>query len=102
MPNNRLYLGNLSWNTTESDMRTAFEAFGEVTDVKLITDRETGRSRGFGFITLDTDENASKAIEGLNGSMMDGRALRVNVAEDRARGGGGGGGNRNRGDRARW
>ncbi len=90
---NRLYVGNLSFNATNETVREAFSAFGEVTDVHVVSDRETGRSRGFGFVTMGTSEAAQKAIAEMNGAMLDGRALKVNEAEERgARGGGGGGG----------
>ena len=91
--NTRLYVGNLSFNTTADGVRTAFMQFGTVSDVHLVTDRETGRSRGFAFVTMGTTEEAAKAIEGMDGKTLDGRPLRVNEAEQRqARGGGGGGG----------
>ena len=91
--NTRLYVGNLSFNTTADGVRTAFQQFGTVSDVHLVTDRETGRSRGFAFVTMGTTEEAAKAIEGMDGKTIDGRPLRVNEAEQRqARGGGGGGG----------
>jgi RNA recognition motif-containing protein len=90
--NTRLYVGNLSFNTTADGVRTAFQQFGDVTDVHLVTDRETGRSRGFAFVTMGTTEEAAKAIQGMDGQTLDGRPLRVNEAEQRqARGGGGGG-----------
>lgn len=90
--NTRLYVGNLSFNTTADGVRTAFQQFGTVSDVHLVTDRETGRSRGFAFVTMGTTEEAAKAIEGMDGKTLDGRPLRVNEAEQRqARGGGGGG-----------
>src|SRR6478752_7105763 len=96
--NTRLYVGNLSFNTTADGVRTAFQQFGTVSDVHLVTDRETGRSRGFAFVTMGTTEEAAKAIEGMDGKTLDGRPLRVNEAEQRqARGGGfrgGGGGGR--------
>lgn len=93
--NTRLYVGNLSFNTTADGVRTAFQQFGTVSDVHLVTDRETGRSRGFAFVTMGTTEEAAKAIEGMDGKTLDGRPLRVNEAEQRqARGGGGGGGYR--------
>lgn len=92
---NRLYVGNLSFNSTADSVRTEFANFGEVSDVHVVTDRETGRSRGFAFVTMGTNEAAQKAIQELNGAMLDGRALRVNEAEERQdRGGGGGGGGR--------
>lgn len=91
--NTRLYVGNLSFNTTADGVRTAFQQFGTVSDVHLVSDRETGRSRGFAFVTMGTTEEAAKAIEGMDGKTLDGRPLRVNEAEQRqARGGGGGGG----------
>ena len=91
--NTRLYVGNLSFNTNADGVRTAFQQFGTVSDVHLVTDRETGRSRGFAFVTMGTPEEAAKAIEGMDGKTLDGRPLRVNEAEQRqARGGGGGGG----------
>ena len=96
--NTRLYVGNLSFNTTADGVRTAFQQFGTVSDVHLVTDRETGRSRGFAFVTMGTTEEAAKAIEGMDGKTLDGPPLRVNEAEQRqARGGGGGGGGGYRG-----
>jgi RNA recognition motif-containing protein len=96
--NTRLYVGNLSFNTTADGVRTAFQEFGTVSDVHLVTDRETGRSRGFAFVTMGTTEEAAKAIEGMDGRTLDGRPLRVNEAEARQqRGGGGGGGGGYRG-----
>jgi RNA recognition motif-containing protein len=90
---NRLYVGNLSFSTTAESLREAFSQFGEVTDVHVIMDRETGRSRGFGFVTMDSSQVATNAMAQMNGAMLDGRALRVNEAEERQpRGGGGGGG----------
>jgi len=90
----RLYVGNLSFNTTKPSLQDAFSANGrEVTDVHLVSDRETGQSRGFGFVTMATADMARSAIAEMNGLMLDGRALRVNEAEERpARSGGGGGG----------
>jgi cold-inducible RNA-binding protein len=96
--NTRLYVGNLSFNTNADGVRTAFQEFGTVSDVHLVTDRETGRSRGFAFVTMGTPEEAAKAIEGMDGRTLDGRPLRVNEAEARQqRGGGGGGGGGYRG-----
>jgi RNA recognition motif. (a.k.a. RRM, RBD, or RNP domain) len=88
----RLYVGNLSYETDTETLRQAFAAAGEVTDAHVVMDRESGRSRGFGFVTMATPDLAKKAIETMNGSMLDGRAIRVNEAEERPRGGGGGGG----------
>ena len=100
---NKLFVGNLSFETTENDLQDAFAAHGTVTETNLMTDRTTGRPRGFGFITMSTPEEAQKAIAALNGSQLGGRALTVNVArprEERTGGGGGGrleyGGSRNR------
>jgi len=90
--NTRLYVGNLSFNTTADGVRTAFQQFGTVSDVHLVSDRETGRSRGFAFVTMGTPEEATKAIEGMDGRTLDGRPLRVNEAEQRQQRGGGGGG----------
>src|SRR5271170_4908510 len=91
---NKLFVGNLSFNTTENDLQDTFAAFGTVTEANLMMDRTTNRPRGFGFVTMSSAEEAQKAIEGLNGKAIDGRALTVNVAkprEERAPGGGGGG-----------
>jgi RNA recognition motif-containing protein len=78
----KLYVGNLSWTSTESEVRTAFEAFGEVTSVKLIEDRETGRPRGFGFVEMD-EAGAREAIAALDGKDFGGRNLKVNEAKPR-------------------
>jgi RNA recognition motif-containing protein len=91
---NRLYVGNLSFQSTTESVRTAFAAHGEVTDVQLVTDRETGQPRGFGFVTMGSADQAAKAIQAMNGATLDGRALRVNEAEERPNRGGGGGGGR--------
>src|SRR5579862_5601978 len=80
---NKLFVGNLSFNTTENDLQDAFAAHGTVTEAKLMTDRESGRPRGFGFVTMSTPEEAQAAIDALNGSDIDGRALTVNVAKPR-------------------
>jgi hypothetical protein len=90
----RLYVGNLPFSATADDIRSTFEGVGEVSDVHLVVDRETGRARGFAFVTMGTDESAQTAISQLNGALLGGRPLRVNEAEDRPRGGGGGGGGR--------
>ena len=79
----KVFVGNLSWNTQEQSLRKAFEAFGEVEEVRIITDRHSGRSRGFGFVTFARGEDAQSAIEALNGSELDGRALNVNEARER-------------------
>ena len=90
--NNKLFVGGISFNTTENDLQDAFAAHGTVTEVNVITDRMTGKSKGFGFVTMSTPEEAQKAIEGLNGKVMDGRSLAVNIAKPREERGGGGGG----------
>jgi len=91
----KLFVGNLSFNTTENDLQDAFAAHGTVVEANLMMDRATGRPRGFGFVTMSTEEEAQKAIEALNGATVDGRNLTVNIArprEERSGGGGGGGG----------
>jgi len=98
----KLFVGSLSWNTKDDDLRQAFEGFGEVTDAKVISDRDTGRSRGFGFVTFAEGNNADTAIKQMNGAMLDGRTINVNEAQERAPGGGGGRGrDRDRGH-DRW
>jgi RNA recognition motif-containing protein len=94
--NNKLFVGNLSFKTTENELQDAFSAFGTVTEANLMMDRMTNRPRGFGFVTMSSDEEAQKAIEGLHGKDLGGRALTVNVARPREerQGGGGGGGRR--------
>ncbi|MGF1470081.1 MAG: RNA recognition motif domain-containing protein [Sandaracinaceae bacterium] len=86
----KLFVGGLAWATTDASLRTAFEAFGEVTDAKVITDRETGRSRGFGFVTFGRAEDAALAMQEMDGAALDGRNIRVNEAQERRRDGGGG------------
>ena len=81
--NNKLFVGNLSFNTTENDLQDAFAAHGTVLEANLMTDRATGRARGFGFVTMSTEEEAQKAMAALNGANMDGRNLTVNVARPR-------------------
>jgi len=97
---NRLYVGNLSFNTNEDTLQSEFSRFGEIAEVKIVTDRETGRSRGFGFVSMADSEGARNAIAQMDGVMVDGRSLRVNEAEERqSRGPGGGGGG---GGQRRW
>jgi len=88
----KVYVGNLSWNTTDDSLRQAFSDFGQVTDSIVMRDRDTGRSRGFGFVTFGTSQEADAAINGLNEQELDGRRIRVNLANARPSGGGGGGG----------
>jgi len=78
--NTKLFVGNLSFNTTENDLQDAFAAHGSVLEAKLMTDRETGRPRGFAFVTMNSPEEAQKAVDALNGSTLDGRSLTVNEA----------------------
>lgn len=88
----KVYIGNLPFSATEEDIRSKFGAHGTLTDVALIADRDTGRPRGFGFVTFETSEGARAAIAALDGTDMGGRNLKVNEAQDRPRNNGGGGG----------
>jgi RNA recognition motif-containing protein len=81
----KLYVGNLSYNTTEDSLRNLFSDFGSVTSAKIIFDRETGNSKGFGFIEMGTEEEASAAVAGTNGREFEGRQIRVNEAMDKPR-----------------
>ena len=100
-----LFVGNLSFQTTEDELRSIFEPYGEITRLQVMTDRDTGRSRGFAFVELSDEDEAAKAITELNGKELDGRALNVNEARPKPErsgprgggGGGGGGGGRGRG-----
>ena len=95
-----IFVGNLSFNTSEDELRQIFEAFGQVDRVSILTDRETGRSRGFAFVEMTNTEEGDKAIAGLNGSQLGGRTINVNEARPKGeRAGGGGGGGRDRGRR---
>ena len=82
---NKLFVGGLSWGTQEQGLRAAFEEYGTVTDAVVITDRETGRSRGFGFVTFEDADDAQAAIEGLHQQELDGRRINVDVAQERRR-----------------
>ena len=92
----KLYVGNLSYRATESTIRSLFENYGAVDTVNLITDRNTGQSKGFGFVEMTNDAEAQRAISALNGKEIDGRALTVNEARPKEERSGGGGGRRNR------
>ncbi len=87
-----IYVGNLSYDATEDQLRDWFAEFGQVESVSVITDRATGRPRGFAFVEMPDDAEGQKAIDELNEKEMDGRALKVNMARPRSEGGGGGGG----------
>jgi cold-inducible RNA-binding protein len=99
MSDNKLYVGNLSFNSTEADITDAFAAHGTVTSVNVIMDRDTGRPRGFAFVEMSSGTEANAAMQALDGRDLDGRNLKVNIAKPREpRGGGGGGG----GGGGRW
>ena len=101
-----IYVSNLSFHTTEEDLKAMFAKYGEVSSAKIIMDRETNRSRGFGFVEMPSDENGKEAMQALNGKEVEGRAMSVSVAREKTdRGGSGGGGgsfNRGRSDNKRW
>ena len=86
-----IYVGNLVWGATAEELRGLFEPFGAVEKTQVVTDRETGRSRGFGFVVMTNDDEADRAIQELNGHDLNGRPLTVNEARPREEGGGGGG-----------
>ncbi len=90
---NKLYVGGLSYDTNNAGLEKAFAVYGQISEAKVIMDRETGRSRGFGFVTFESEADAQKALA-MNGTQLDGRTLKVNVAEDKPRREGGGGGRR--------
>jgi len=102
----KLFVGGLSWDTTDDGLRQAFASYGEITEAKVITDRATGRSRGFGFVTFAQDEAAKTAISKMDGTSLDGKTIKVNEAQEKSpraggRSGGGFGGGRGSG-RNRW
>ncbi len=97
----KLYVGNLSFSTTEEALQDEFSAHGQVEEVAVITDRDTGRPRGFAFVTMSNDEEARAAIESMNGRELDGRTITVNEAKPKTNAGGGRGGPRGGGGR-RW
>ena len=85
MTGNKIYVGNLAYGATEQDLREALAAYGTITEAKVITDRETGRSKGFGFVTFEQSTSANSAVEGMNEQPIAGRPVRVSIAEDRPR-----------------
>lgn len=93
----KLYVGNLSFDTSDADLRQLFEQHGNVASVQIIMDRDTGRSKGFGFVEMGTDQEAQQAISALHGQSSNGRPLTVNEARPKPPGGGGGGGGGGRG-----
>lgn len=99
---NRLYVGNLAFSATEQTLRDAFANSGQVNDVHVVTDRDSGQSRGFAFVTMGNASEAAAAIAAMNGASLDGRALRVNEAEDRPQRSGAGGGGGSFGRRNKW
>ncbi len=92
-----LFVGNMSFQTSENELRSLFEPFGQVTEVRIVTDRDTGRARGFAFVEMANEEEAAKAIAGLNGKEVNGRVLKVNEARPKPERTGGPGGGRGRG-----
>lgn len=90
----KLFVGGLDWNTTDASLAQAFQGFGAISESKVIMDRETGRSRGFGFVTFQDNAAADAAVAGMDGKNLDGRTVRVNEAQEKQGGGGGGGGGR--------
>ncbi|HEY1658523.1 MAG TPA: RNA-binding protein [Candidatus Sulfotelmatobacter sp.] len=94
-----IFVGNLNFNTSEEELRQIFEPYGSVDRVSIMTDRDTGRSRGFGFVEMANNDDGEKAISALNGTQIGGRTLNVNEARPKSDHGGGGGGGRDRGGR---
>jgi len=94
----KLFVGSLSWGVNDDSLREAFGVHGEISEAVVISDRDTGRSRGFGFVTFEDDDAADKAVAALNGTELDGRTMRVDVAQAKERKGGGGGGGGYRSD----
>jgi len=93
----KLFVGSLSWDTNDDALHRAFSPHGEIAEAIVVSDRDTGRSRGFGFVTFNEDEAADKALAALNGTDLDGRTIKVDVAQAKQRSGGGGGGGGGRG-----
>jgi len=107
----KLFVGGLSWDTTDDGLRQAFASYGEISEAKVITDRDTGRSRGFGFVTFAQDEDAKTAMAKMDGTSLDGKNIKVNEAQEKSPrgggrpgggGGGGFGGGGRGGGRNRW
>ncbi len=94
---NKLFVGGLSWDTRDEDLHRAFSEYGNVVEAKVITDRDSGRSRGFGFVTFEDGQAAAQARSEMDGAVLDGRTIRVDEANERSGGGGGGGGRGGRG-----
>ena len=94
----KLFVGGLSWNTDEEILRNTFEKYGKVEDARVITDRDTGRSRGFGFVTFEQAEDAETAVREMDDTQLDGRTIRVNEAHEKPRNNN----NRGGGNRGRW
>jgi RNA recognition motif-containing protein len=94
----KLFVGGLSWNTTDASLRSAFESYGPVSDAVVVSDRETGRSRGFGFVTFENESDGNHALEAMSGAMLDGRTIRCDRATEKSRDGGNGGGGRRGGN----
>jgi RNA recognition motif-containing protein len=93
----KLFVGSLSWGVNDDSLRDAFSVHGEISEAVVISDRDTGRSRGFGFVTFEDDDAGDKAVAALNGTELDGRTIRVDIAQAKERSHGGGGGNRGAG-----
>jgi cold-inducible RNA-binding protein len=110
MGSSKVFVGGLAWATDDATLADVFGRYGELVEAKVIMDRDTGRSRGFGFVTYTDEKAAQEAVQGMNGQQLDGRTLRVDIAQEqaprreRSGGGGGYGGGRDRGDRGgdRW
>lgn len=99
---NKVYVGNLSWSAGDDDLATAFGQFGTITEIKIVFDRDTGRSKGFGFITFETADQADTAVEAMNGKEILGRAIKTNIAIEQPRRTGGRGFTRDRQDTRRY
>ena len=96
---NKVFVGGLSWNTNEEGLASHFSKFGNIEEARIITDRDTGRSRGFGFVTFSDSDSANRSVDELDGTEFDGRTIKVNIAEDKPRRENRGG---HRGGNSRW